>query len=47
MGLRQNDLEFTVDNIFEIDSFKSKMGDDKDIVTLSFSVKGEQPKKIL
>ena len=47
MGLRQNDLEFTVDNIFEIDSFKSKMGDDKDIVTLSFSVKGEQPAKDL
>ena len=43
MGLRQNDLEFTVDNVFEIDSFKSKMGDDKDIVTLSFAVKGEQP----
>lgn len=47
MGLRQNDLEFTVDNIFEIDSFKSKMGDDKDIVTLSFSIKGEQPAKDL
>ena len=47
MGLRQNDLEFTIDNIFEIDSFKSKMGDDKDIVTLSFSVKGEQPAKDL
>ena len=43
MGLRQNDLEFTVDNVFEIDSFKSKMGDDKDIVTLSVAVKGEQP----
>ena len=47
MGLRQNDLEFTIDNIFEIDSFKSKMGDDKDIVTLSFAVKGEQPAKDL
>ena len=43
MGLRQHDLEFTIDNIFEIDSYKSKMGDDKDIVTLSFAVKGEQP----
>ena len=43
MGLRQHDLEFTIDNIFEIDSFKSKMGDDKDIVTLSFAVQGEQP----
>ena len=47
MGLRQNDLEFTIDNIFEIDSFKSKMGDDKDIVTLSFAIKGEQPAKDL
>lgn len=43
MGLRQNDLEYTIDNVFEIDSYKSKMGDDKDIVTLSFAVKGEQP----
>ena len=38
MGLRQNDLEYTIDNVFEIDSYKSKMGDDADIVTLSFSV---------
>ena len=26
MGLRQSDLEFTVDPVFEIDSYKSKMG---------------------
>jgi|TARA_B100001094_G_scaffold243177_1_gene239241 hypothetical protein len=38
MGLRIGDLKDCVDHIFEIDSFKSKMGDDKDIVTLSFSV---------
>jgi len=38
MGLRIGDLKNCVDHIFEIDSFKSKMGDDKDIVTLSFSV---------
>ena len=38
MGLRKDDLIDLVDRIFEIDSFKSKMGDDKDIVTLSFSV---------
>ena len=43
MGLQKNDLEFTTDSIFEIDSFKSKMGDDKDIVVTSFSVLGEQP----
>ena len=45
MGLRQSDLEFTVDPVFEIDSYKSKMGDDEDIVVLSFSVNGEQPAK--
>lgn len=39
MGLKASDLRDLVYNIFEIDSFKSKMGDDKDIVTLSFSVK--------
>ena len=39
MGLRLGDLKDNVDHIFEIDSFKSKMGSDADIVTLSFSVK--------
>ena len=47
MGLRQHDLEFTIDNVFEIDSYKSKMGEDSDIVTLSFAVKGDQPAKDL
>ena len=39
MGLRQNDLKDMIYRVFEVDSFKSKMGDDKDIVTLSFSVR--------
>ena len=39
MGLGKHDLHDMVDKIFEIDSFKSKMGEDKDIVTLSFSVR--------
>ena len=39
MGLREKDLRDMVYRILEIDSFSSKMGDDKDIVTLSFSVK--------
>ena len=47
MGLLKNDLEFLVDNIVEIDSFKSKMGDDKDIITLAFSVNGDSPAKDL
>ena len=38
MGLRIGDLKDCIDHIFEIDSFKSKMGEDKDIVTLSFSL---------
>ena len=47
MGLRQNDIEYTIDNVFEIDSYKSEMGDDADIVTLSFAVKGDQPSEDL
>ena len=38
MGLLANDLNGLIDKIFEVDSYKSKMGDDKNIVTLSFSV---------
>lgn len=38
MGLRSEDLRDLVDHIFEIDSYQSKMGEDKDIVTLSFSL---------
>ena len=47
MGLRQGDLKDMMDNIFEIDSFSSKMGDDKDIVTLSFSLKENSAAKDL
>jgi len=43
MSLQQNDLRHLVDDIFEVDSFASKMGDDKNIVTLSFSCKDKQP----
>jgi len=43
MSLREGDLEHLVDNIFEIDSYASKMGDDKNIVTLSFSCKDKAP----
>lgn len=38
MSLHEGDLQDLVDHIFEIDSYASKMGDDKNIVTLSFSV---------
>ena len=43
MGLRQGALKDMMDNIFEIDSFASKMGSDKDILTLSFSLKEKAP----
>jgi hypothetical protein len=38
MTYRAGDLKDLVDKIFEIDSYKSKMGDDEDIVVVSFTV---------
>lgn len=43
MGLRENDLKYMVYDIFEIDSYSSKMGEDEDIVTLSFSLREKAP----
>jgi hypothetical protein len=43
MSLQTGDLKHMVSKVFEIDSYASKMGDDKNIVTLSFSVKDKQP----
>ena len=43
MGLRNGDLKNMVYDVFEIDSYASKMGEDKNIVTLSFSVKDRAP----
>lgn len=43
MALRANDLEGLVKNIFEIDSFRSKLGDDAEIVVLSFTVDYADP----
>jgi len=43
MGLRSDDLKNLLYHIFEIDSYASKMGDDKNIVTLSFSLAEKQP----
>jgi len=47
MGLRKDDLKHLVDRIFEIDSYKSKMGKDQDICVLSFSTKNESSAKDL
>ena len=43
MSLREGDLKDMMDDVFEIDSFSSKMGADKDIVTLSFSLNEKAP----
>lgn len=43
MGLHKGDLKHLVYDIFEIDSYQSKMGDDKDIVVCSFVVQDKDP----
>jgi hypothetical protein len=42
MSLQQYDLKDLVDNILEIDNYKSKMGSDKDIVTVAFATKTKE-----
>jgi hypothetical protein len=42
MSLQQHDLKDLVDHILEIDSYKSKMGSDQDIVTVAFSTKTKE-----
>lgn len=46
-SLIAGDLRMLVNNIFEVDSYKSKMGSDNDIVVLSFTVDGSDPAKDL
>jgi hypothetical protein len=41
-GLKKNDLRDLVNPVFEVDSYKSKMGDDQDVVVLAFEVTGHQ-----
>jgi len=43
MGLKNGDLKDLVYHIFEIDEYASKMGDDKNIITLSFTVNSKDP----
>jgi hypothetical protein len=43
MSLQKQDLKYTMFDIFEVDSYSSKMGDDSDIVTVSFSLKEKAP----
>lgn len=42
-SLNANDLVHLVDRIFEVDNFRSKMGDDADVVVLSFTVESRAP----
>ena len=42
-GLLRYDLKDMVSEIFTVDKFKSKMGEDKDIVVLAFKVKEKHP----
>jgi hypothetical protein len=42
-GLRANDLEGLVSKTFTVDQYKSKMGEDKDIVVLGFRVDDKYP----
>jgi len=42
-GLRPNDLEEFVSDLFTVDQYRSKMGEDKDIVVLGFRVNEKYP----
>lgn len=42
-GLRPLDLENLVKNLFEVDTYKSKMGEDRDVCVISFRVKDRSP----
>jgi len=46
-SLRPNDLEGLIKKVFEIDSYRSKIGDDEDVVVVSFTVDGQEPAKDL
>ena len=46
-SLRANDLRNLVKRVFEIDAYQSKIGDDKNVVVLSFTVESEDPAKDL
>lgn len=46
-SLRANDLKHLVKKVFDIDSYQSKIGDDENIVVLSFTVDRDEPAKDL
>ena len=46
-GLKAGDLEDVVSKRFSVDQYKSKMGDDRNIMVLAFTVDGLAPAKDL
>lgn len=46
-GLRPLDLEHTMYPFFEVDTYRSKMGEDQDVCVLSFQLKDRSPAKDL
>ena len=42
-GLRRGDLKELVSNVFTVDQFKSKMGEDEDVIVLGFKVDDKFP----
>ena len=46
-GLKAGDLEGVINKRFSVDQFKSKMGDDKNIMVLAFTVDSLAPAKDL
>ena len=46
-SLHSQDLKHLVKKVFEIDSYRSKIGDDQDVVVVSFTVDQEDPAKDL
>ena len=43
MALREKDLRGTVSDIFEVDNYKSKIGNDKDVCVVTFIVDSKDP----
>ena len=43
MALRENDLRGLVKDIFEVDNYKSKIGNDRDVCVLTFIVDSKDP----
>ena len=46
-GLKAGDLQDVVSSTFSVDQYKSKMGDDRNVMVLCFSVDGQAPAKDL